>query len=103
MRVGNTFDVPAGTGRTFEVEGRRIALFNVAGTFHAIDDLCSHMGSPLGDGRLDGRQVICPWHGARFDVTSGRVMTPPAGSDVQSYAVRVEESSLLVDIDSTNP
>ena len=98
-KAAEAVDVPPGTGRIVEVEGRRVALFNIAGTFHALNDLCSHMGGPLGNGRLDGHQVICPWHGARFDVASGRVLTPPAGSNVQCYAVKVEEHLVLVAFD----
>jgi 3-phenylpropionate/trans-cinnamate dioxygenase ferredoxin component len=99
IKIAEMADVPPGTGRTTNVEGRLIALFNVEGSFHALDDLCSHMGGSLGKGRLTNRQVICPWHGARFDVNTGRVMSPPAGSGVQSYAVRVEGHSVFVAID----
>ena len=57
---------------------QRIALFNVAGKIHAIDDTCPHAGAPLSEGQLNGCVVTCPWHAIRFDVTSGRV---PGQSD----------------------
>jgi nitrite reductase/ring-hydroxylating ferredoxin subunit len=99
IKAAEVANVPPGTGRTTKVDGRLIALFNVDGSFHAVDDLCSHMGGSLGKGRLDSRQVICPWHGARFDLATGRILTPPAGTGVKSYIVRVEKQSILVAID----
>ena len=56
-------DVPPGTARTVEVRGIRIALFNVDGTFYAVDNTCPHAGGPLGEGKLNGGIVECPWHG----------------------------------------
>ena len=59
-------------------EDRRIALFNVGGTCHAIDDTCTHRGGPLSEGTIDGVVVTCPWHGARFCVRDGQAQGPPA-------------------------
>jgi len=70
--------IPPGAGQAFTIAGRRIALFNVDGKIHAIDDLCPHAGAPLSEGRLTGCVVTCPWHAIRFDVTSGRV---PGGKE----------------------
>ena len=71
MRVASTQDIPPGTGRTVEIEGVWIALFNVEGTFYAIDNACPHAGGPLGEGKLCGTEVECPWHGWKFSVVSG--------------------------------
>jgi nitrite reductase/ring-hydroxylating ferredoxin subunit len=60
--------VPAGQGRVVEVEGKDLALFNVDGTYYAIDNACAHRGGPLGEGDLEGRFVLCPWHAWRWDV-----------------------------------
>ena len=100
IRVASTAEIPAGSGRLVEAKGRRIAVFNVAGRYHAIDDTCSHQGGPLSEGTLDGRAVTCPWHGARFDVTTGAVLSPPARRAVASYPVRVSGPDLLVEIPS---
>jgi nitrite reductase (NADH) small subunit len=78
VRVGSTKDVPAGEGRVVEAGGRTVALFNVDGSFYALDNVCSHRGGPLGEGELDGRVVTCPWHAWRWDVTSGANMNNPA-------------------------
>jgi len=67
-RVG---EVPPGTGRAFLVAGREIALFHADGRFHALDNNCRHAGGPLGEGVLEGCVVVCPWHGWRYDVTTG--------------------------------
>jgi 3-phenylpropionate/trans-cinnamate dioxygenase ferredoxin subunit len=75
--------ITPGRGLAVTVAGRRIALFNVAGTIHAVDDTCPHAGAPLSEGQLKGCVVMCPWHAIRFDVTSGRV---PGQTD-QSLAV----------------
>ena len=65
--------LPPGSGQAFTIAGNRIALFNVEGKIHAIDDTCPHAGAPLSEGQLKGCVVTCPWHAIRFDVTSGRV------------------------------
>ena len=69
--VARPDDVPPGTGRVVNVDGRLIALFHHDGAFYAIDNRCPHRGGPLGNGALDGDTVICPWHGWSFDVRTG--------------------------------
>jgi nitrite reductase (NADH) small subunit len=76
LKVAKAADVEPGCGKSFEVNGKRIALFNVEGALYAIDDTCTHRGGPLSEGELNGNEVSCPWHGARFDVTSGAEFRP---------------------------
>ena len=71
VTVAKVEEIPPGTGQTVEVHGVWIALFNVDGSFYAIDNTCPHAGGPLGEGHLDGRVVECPWHGWRFNVQTG--------------------------------
>ena len=99
IKVAQTSDLAPGSGTTVNVEGKRIALFNVQGTFYAIDDTCTHRGGPLGEGELHGAVVTCPWHGATFDVQTGAVTGPPARADVRSFHVRVEGNDVLVELD----
>jgi 3-phenylpropionate/trans-cinnamate dioxygenase ferredoxin subunit len=73
-------------------------VFNIAGNFFAIGDVCTHDDGPLGDGELDGYQVICPRHGARFDVRNGKAMALPAVMDTPSYPVRVIDGKIEVGI-----
>jgi len=97
VRVASTSEIPKGEGRTFEVDGKRIAVFNSNGTFHAIDDTCKHQGGPLGEGELDGTTVTCPWHGWTYDITSG-VSPDDPDCAVDRYDVRVENDSILVGV-----
>ena len=87
-------------GRAIKVEagGQKIALFNAGGTFYAIGDTCTHRGGPLSEGTLSGTRITCPWHGAKFEVTSGKVVGPPAQLDVPSYKVVVEGDDIKVEI-----
>ncbi len=99
MKVARVSDVVPGSGMRVDVEGRRIALFNMQGAVYAIDDTCPHRGGPLGEGELDGVTVTCPWHGATFDVRTGAVTGPPARNGVQSFHVRVEGDDVVIDLD----
>lgn len=94
-KVADTSDVPAGEGKVVEVDGKRIALFNVEGTFHAIDDECPHQGGPLSEGEVDGCIVTCPWHAWMYDVTTG-VNTDDDTIAVQRYEVKIEGTSVLL-------
>ena len=78
--------------------GRRLALFNVDGTFYAIDDTCTHSGGPLSEGDVEGTEVSCPWHGACFSLTDGRVLSPPADEGVTAYRVVVEGEDVKVEL-----
>jgi 3-phenylpropionate/trans-cinnamate dioxygenase ferredoxin component len=77
---------------------RRVALFRVSGRFWATDDRCTHDGGKLVDGRLDGYTIICPRHGARFDIRTGEVLSPPASVDLAVHEVKVEGNDVLVRI-----
>ena len=98
VKVAQTENIPAGQARMVEVNGKEIALFNVAGSFHAIDNTCTHVGGPLCEGELESIQVTCLWHGAVFDVTTGLMLGPPAPESVARYSVRVEGSDIEVEV-----
>ena len=97
-RVADVVDIPAGRGIVVKVEGRQIALFNVAGAFYAIDSVCTHRGGPLGEGTLRGTTVTCPWHGAQYDVTNGQALSPPAPAGVRAYPTRLEDGGVWVEV-----
>ena len=80
-----------------EVGGKKIALFNVDGTFFAVDNTCKHRGGPLGEGELSGMVVTCPWHGWEYDVRTGVSQTDPS-IGVTSYKVKVEGDDILVEL-----
>jgi len=97
-KVAKVQDVPAGQARQVVVNGKTLALINVDGTFYAIDDTCPHSGGPLSEGDVEGQEVTCPWHGARFDVTTGSHLCPPARSGVTAYKVQVVGDEVQVDV-----
>ena len=92
-------DLPSGMKKTVVLGGKKIALANIDDEFFAIDDTCSHEQCSLGtDGFLDGNVVTCGCHGAQFDMTSGKVLSLPAPTDVSSYTVKVENGDVFIDI-----
>ena len=95
-KVTRVSDMPQNGGKVIKVTDKAIAVFNVDGEFFAIDNTCTHVGGPLGEGELAGSTVTCPLHGARFDVKTGSVQGPPARVDVQKYEVKVEGEDILV-------
>jgi 3-phenylpropionate/trans-cinnamate dioxygenase ferredoxin component len=98
IRVTTVKDLPPGQAAAFDVEGKRIAVFNVAGTFFALDDTCPHAGASLATGYVEGGKVGCPWHGADFDLRTGAVLCPPARGNVASYRVIVEGDEVKVEL-----
>ena len=98
VRVASLAEVPPGSGRQVQVSGRALAIYNLDGIMHAIDGTCTHRGGPLGEGALVGNVITCPWHGARFDVTTGAVLGPPAPQGVISHRVTVEGDSIFVEL-----
>jgi nitrite reductase/ring-hydroxylating ferredoxin subunit len=98
VTVASLSELPPGTGRQVQAGGRAVAVFNVDGTIHAIDGTCTHRGGPLGEGELNGTVVTCPWHGGRFDVTTGAVLGPPPPQGVRAYKVVIEADSIVVEV-----
>jgi len=98
VKAATLEDVPPGTLLGVEVGGHRICLANVDGEIYAVRDNCTHRDYPLSAGVLEGRTVECSWHGARFDLESGRAVRLPAIRPVRTYAVKVEDGQILVDI-----
>ena len=98
VKVAQSDEIAPGQGKLVEIEGKRIALFNVEGSCYAIDDTCTHRGGPLSEGVLNGQEVTCPWHGAVFNVTTAEVRSPPAPSGVARYNVRVVGADIEVEI-----
>jgi len=97
VKVCKTTDVKAGCGRSIEISGKPLALFNVDGGIYAINDVCGHRGGPLGEGELDGKTVICPWHGWRYNVTTGENELVP-DLPTEKYDVKVDGEDILVDL-----
>jgi nitrite reductase/ring-hydroxylating ferredoxin subunit len=97
VKVASVDEVPAGEGRVVQAGGQTLALFNVDGQFYAIDNTCAHRGGPLGEGDLEGRVISCPWHGWRWDVTTG-VNTNNPGVKVACFPVTVANGEVFIDL-----
>ena len=89
-------DVPEGERIFIEVAGRSIVIFNLAGKLFAIGDVCSHDNGPVGDGEIEGTEIICPRHGGRFDIRTGKVTSLPPVVDIPAYPVRVVEGMIEI-------
>lgn len=88
--------LPPGSRRVVHADDAAIAVFNVGGRFYAVEDVCSHDGAPLGDGEVDGDEIVCPRHGARFCLRTGEALTPPAYEPIPTFPVRVENGVVQV-------
>lgn len=79
-----------------DIDGQLIAVFNIAGAYFAIADVCSHDDGPVAEGEVIGTEIECPRHGARFDLKTGKALTLPAVVDIPSYPVRVVGDEIQV-------
>jgi nitrite reductase/ring-hydroxylating ferredoxin subunit len=98
VKVAAVGDVAPGTGTVVEAGGKTLALFNLNGIFYALDNTCTHLGGPLGEGDVEGKVVTCPWHGSRFNITTGEVVGPPARRPVAAYRASVENGEVTVEM-----
>jgi 3-phenylpropionate/trans-cinnamate dioxygenase ferredoxin subunit len=98
LTIATVDQVPAGGGRAFNVEGLRIAVFNLDGKYYAIDDTCTHAEASLAEGDVRDTTVECPLHGAQFDLCTGAPVGPPAERGVTAYTVHVEGDEIQIEI-----
>jgi len=96
VAVARVEDFPPGTVRTVEIEGTPIAVFNLDGRYHAIEDLCSHETETLSDGEIAGDEIVCPRHGSHFSIRTGQALSPPAYEPVATFPVQVEDGMVMV-------
>ncbi|NWG06730.1 MAG: non-heme iron oxygenase ferredoxin subunit [Chloroflexi bacterium] len=96
VEIAPASELPNGERLFLELEGRAIVLFNIAGQLFAIGDVCTHDDGPLGDGDLEGFNIVCSRHGAEFDVRTGRVMQMPAVVDIPAYPVKIVDEMIQI-------
>jgi 3-phenylpropionate/trans-cinnamate dioxygenase ferredoxin subunit len=94
--VAAASNIPRGGFAILETDELIVAVFNVNGEFYAIEDVCTHDGEELTGGPVEGDHVICPRHGARFCIRTGKALTPPAYEDVETFPVRVVDGRVQV-------
>jgi len=97
-RVAKLSEIASGTTRRVVVGSTELLLCNVGGKVYAIEDVCTHDGGPLDQGELEGEHVVCPRHGATFDVRTGDALTLPAVLPLMTYDVSVEGDDVFVDL-----
>ena len=97
--VAEAATIPPGSSAAFQVAGRDILICHTRDEFFAVENLCSHARSKLEDGRLRAYRLVCPLHGAAFDVRDGAVKGKPATLPIKTYAVRVVDARIEVDIE----
>jgi 3-phenylpropionate/trans-cinnamate dioxygenase ferredoxin subunit len=98
VKVASTSELAPGEARQVTARGKEIALFNIDGEFFALDNACTHDDGPLAEGEISGSEIVCPFHGARFDIRTGEVLCPPAFDAVARYDVRVTGTDIEVEV-----
>ena len=97
VRIARTDEIRPGEKRIVDVDGILVVVVNLDGQFYALEDVCTHDGGPLGEGELEDGRIVCPRHGARFDVRTGAALTLPAFEPVPTYQVRLADGDILVE------
>ncbi|RQW83852.1 MAG: non-heme iron oxygenase ferredoxin subunit [Methylococcus sp.] len=96
IEVGRAGSLAPGEHVVVDVDGIDVAVFNIEGEYLAIQDACTHDGTEIASGDLEGGEIVCPRHGARFCLRTGKVLAPPAYEDIQTYPVRVHDGRIEV-------
>jgi len=94
--VAEQGEIAEGGCRVVDVDDIMVAVFHYEGEYYAMEDICTHDGGELASGELDGCEVICPRHGARFCIKNGEALTPPAYEDVETYTTRIHDGMVQV-------
>lgn len=98
VEIAPVSDLPNGERLFVDLSDKPIVIFNIAGQLFAIGDVCSHDDGPLGDGLLEDHNIVCPRHGAEFDVRTGKAMAMPAVIDIPAYPVKLVDGNIFVGI-----
>ncbi len=101
LEIAPASELPAGQRLFVEIEGKPIVIFNIAGQYFSIADVCSHDDGPVGEGQIDGYNITCPRHGAQFDIRTGKVMQMPAVVDIPAYPVKVVDGMIQLGVPKT--
>jgi len=98
VEIAPAAELPDGERMFIDIGDVPIVIFNIAGQLFAIGDVCTHDDGPLGDGDIEGFNVVCPRHGAEFDVRTGKVTSMPAVVDIPAYSVRIVDGKIEIGI-----
>lgn len=95
-KVAHVDEIPNGQSKIFDVSGEKVAVCNVDGKIMAVGDLCTHDDGPLGEGELDGNQIECPRHGAKFDLKTGKALCLPAIKAIPVFEVEIRDNEVWI-------
>ncbi len=98
IEIAPASELPPGERLFVEIGGKPVVIFNIAGQFFSIEDVCSHDDGPVGEGALESYTITCPRHGAQFDVRTGKVLQMPAVVDIPAYPVKVVDGMIQLGI-----
>ena len=98
VEIAPVSELPNGERLFIEVGDRSIVIFNIAGQYFAIGDVCTHDDGPVGEGNIEGFNIVCPRHGAEFDIRTGKAVQMPAVVDIPAYPVRVVDGMIQIGI-----
>lgn len=98
VKMADTSEIPKNRMKVFEVNGREILITNVEGKFYAVSNRCPHMGYPLYLGSLNGKILTCGFHHAKFDVTTGKVLSPPPREPLKTFRIKIQNAAVLVEL-----
>ncbi len=99
VKVAMQDEIACGGSKSAEVNGAMVLVFHLDDGYYAIDDVCTHDGESLAGGAVEGDEIVCPRHGARFNIRSGDVTAPPAYEPVHVYPVRLHDGAVEVQDD----
>lgn len=102
VTIAEEDEIANGERLIVDIDDYSLVIFNIAGKLFAIGDVCSHDDGPIGEGEMEDYQVVCPRHGAHFDVKSGKVLSLPAIVDIPAYPVRIANGQIEVGIPKDN-
>ncbi len=103
LNLGDRHQIFDREGKTFTINGKHVAVFNIDGELFAFEDECPHVGGALGSGKLAGKLVTCPNHGWQFDVTNGKCVTEDRCDDgciIETYPVKIEHDEIILSLPS---
>ncbi len=98
FKVADLDEIEEGDLYPIEVDGEPICLTRLRGTIYAFNDNCTHISGALNEGDLEGTTITCPWHGAQFDISTGKVLRGPARQDLMTYPVKIEDGSIMISL-----
>jgi 3-phenylpropionate/trans-cinnamate dioxygenase ferredoxin subunit len=98
IEIAPASELPNGERLFVEIEGKSLVIFNIAGQYFSIADICSHDDGPVGEGDLEGFNVVCPRHGGEFDVRTGKAVQLPVVEDIPAYPVQLRDGNIFIGI-----